>query len=385
MQDEGSDLLPGVVPRTKLFPVENPKEMFARWKGDHLDLKNVVRDALLSGRLPLAVLQLQLHRVKDLVDEEKHIDTFAEVRDIGRVIAYELLLKGETALAVTTLQKLGEDIETCLKQLLFGTVSRLLRKQIAAEVMKCGYLRSYELALLDRISLIERVYPCSSFWKTYAFQKNEVLGGLPTTEAPGDYGLRLLHPSAFRNHIIKCGDIDGVVLGSWENANASSSEVDDDSSHAGYWASAAVWSNAWDQKTIDRILLDQPSLLGVHVMWESQFEYHICHNDCEELSKLLDMIPNSLLSEGSLLIRLDGLKSARSIGCSVDFLDYSSYVCSPDELDAVCIDIPNIRILKSSANITCSSWLRVLIGKELAKRFIFLKEFWDGTDRKSVV
>ena len=92
MQDEVSDILPGTIPRTKLFPVENPKEMFARWKVD-LDLKNVVKDALLSGRLPLAVLQLHLRRVKDLVDDKKHIDTFAEVRDIGRAIAYELFLK----------------------------------------------------------------------------------------------------------------------------------------------------------------------------------------------------------------------------------------------------------------------------------------------------
>jgi len=80
-----------------------------------------------------------------------------------------------------------------------------------------------------------------------------VKGGLPSTEASADCNLRLFHPSAFRNHIIECGDIDGVVLGSWENAKASSLEVDDDSSHAGYWAAAAVWSNAWDQKTIDRV------------------------------------------------------------------------------------------------------------------------------------
>ncbi|KAJ8447051.1 hypothetical protein Cgig2_033620 [Carnegiea gigantea] len=379
MQDEVSELLPGMIPKPKLFPMENPKEMFARWKVD-LDLKNVVKDALLSGRLPLAVLQLHLRRVKDLVDDKKHIDTFAQVRDIGRAIAYELFLKGETALAVSTLQKLGEDIETCLKQLLFGTVSRSLRKQIADEVMKYGYLRSYELAILDRVSLIERVYPCSSFWKTYAFRKNEVKGGLPSTEASVDCNLHLFHPPAFRNHIIECGDIDGVVLGSWEHAKASSPEVDDDSSHAGYWAAAAVWSNAWDQKTIDRILLDQPSLLGVHVMWESQFDYHLCYNDWQEVSKLLDMIPNSLLSERSLLIRLDGLKSASSIGCSVDFTDYGSYLSSPDEMDGVCMEIPNVGILNCSANTMWSSWLTVLIGKELAKRFIFLKECWDGTE-----
>jgi len=115
-------------------------------------------------------------------------------------------------------------------------------------------------------------------------------------------------------------------------------------------------------------------------MWESQFDYHLCHNDWEEVSKLLDMIPNSSLSERNLLIRLDALKSASSIGCSVDFTDYGSYVCSPDELDGVCMEIPNVRILNCSANTMWSSWLTVLTGKELAKRFIFLKEYWDGTE-----
>lgn len=379
VQDDVSMLLPGGIPRRKLLYMENPKEMFARWAVDNLDLKNVVKDALLSGRLPLAVLQLHLHRIKSLVDDKKQGDTFAEVREVGRAIAYELLLKGETALAVTTLQKLGEDIETCLKQLLFGTVSRSLRKQISEEMKKYGYLRLYELAILDRISLIERVYPCSNFWKTYAFRQKEVLGGSPSTEAPGDCSLRLLHPPVVKNLIIECGDIDGVVLGSWTNANDSSSEADDDSSYAGYWAAAAVWSNAWDQKTIDRILLDQPSLLGVHVMWESQYEYHLCHNDWGEVSKLLDIIPNSVLSERSLLISLDGLQTAPSFGYDVEFPDYGSYVCSADELDSVYIEVPNIKIFQSSANIMCSSWLRMLIGKELAKRFIFQKEYWDGT------
>lgn len=73
-------------------------------------------------------------------------------------------------------------------------------------------------------------------------------------EAPADYSLRLLVPPAFKDLSIECGDIDGVVLGSWANLDGSGSlESDDDSSHAGYWAAAAVWSNAWDQTTIDRV------------------------------------------------------------------------------------------------------------------------------------
>jgi spatacsin len=77
----------------KVLPLENPREMMARWKVGNLDLKTVVKDALLSGRLPLAVLQLHLHQSEDFnVDKEPH-DTFTEVRDIGRAVAYDLFMK----------------------------------------------------------------------------------------------------------------------------------------------------------------------------------------------------------------------------------------------------------------------------------------------------
>lgn len=67
--------------------------------------------------------------------------------------------------------------------------------------------------------------------------------------------LNLLHSQSVDNLIIQCGEIDGVVLGSWTTVDESSSDsvVDDDNAHNGYWAAAAVWSNAWDQRTIDRV------------------------------------------------------------------------------------------------------------------------------------
>lgn len=56
---------------------------------------------------------------------------------------------------MATLHKLGEDIETSLKQLAFGTVRRSLRTQVAEEMKKYGYLGPYEWQILERISLIE--------------------------------------------------------------------------------------------------------------------------------------------------------------------------------------------------------------------------------------
>ncbi|XP_028951098.2 uncharacterized protein [Malus domestica] len=364
----------------KILPLENPKEMIARWKIDNLDLKAVVNDALLTGRLPLAVLQLHLHRSRDSVPGKEPHDTFTEVRDIGRAIAYDLFLKGESGLAVATLQRLGEDVEVSLKQLLFGTVRRYLRVQITEEMNRYGYLGPYEWKILDRISLIERLYPSSSFWKTLHGRQKEFIRIPASSSLPKRYYLRLLHSHAFNNSTIECDDIDGVVFGSWANVNENPyvRMVDEDSAYAGYWACAAVWFSFYDQRTIERIVLDQPSFMGVHVLWESQLEYHVCHSDWEQVSRLLDLIPPQFLAVGSLQVSLDGLQPVSNVGCSRRS-DYGAYLCSIEELDAVCMDVPEIKVFRFSCNNMCSIWLRMLMQEKLARNFIFLKEYWEGT------
>lgn len=99
----------------------------------------------------------------------------------------------------------------------------------------------------------KRVYPCSSFWNAFSSRWNESKGESCTT-ASDSIRLQVLHP-LHKDFIITCGDIDGVVLGSWTSINGHSvpPEVDDDSSHAGYWTAAAVWFNSWDQISIDRV------------------------------------------------------------------------------------------------------------------------------------
>jgi spatacsin len=73
--------------------------------------------------------------------------------------------------------------------------------------------------------------------------------------SPGQIKLQLLPSYLFSNLIIECGEIDGVVLGSLTSINGNSPDpvVDEDTAHAGYWAAAAAWSSAWDQRTIDRV------------------------------------------------------------------------------------------------------------------------------------
>ncbi|KAJ4966442.1 hypothetical protein NE237_018291 [Protea cynaroides] len=366
----------------KMLPLENPKDMIARWDVENMDLKTVVWDALQSGRIPLAVLQVHLQRLKFLVTDEEPHDTFSEIRGVGRAIAYDLFLKGETGLAVATLQRLGEDIEISLRQLLLGTVRRSLRVQIAGEMKRHGYLGVYEWKMLERISLIERLYPSSNFCRSFVGRQKEFHKSAHNVTCPEGNKLQLTSSNSFNNYIIECGEIDGVVIGSWTNIGEASDSLilEEEITHAGYWAAAAVWSDAWDQRTIDRIVLDQPLVMGVHVLWESELEYHISHNNWEEISRLLDMIPTYLLSEGSLQVNLDGLHSAAAVGCNGDLPDYEKYRCSAEELDSVCINVPNVKIFRFPSCNMCSIWLKMLIEKELAKKFIFLKEYWDGTE-----
>lgn len=75
------------------IPLENSKDMITRWHLDNFDIKTVVKDALHAGRLPLAVLQLHLQNQRQLTSNKEPQDIFSEVRDTGRGIAYDLLLK----------------------------------------------------------------------------------------------------------------------------------------------------------------------------------------------------------------------------------------------------------------------------------------------------
>lgn len=119
--------------------------------------------------------------------------------------------------------------------------------------------------------------------------------------------------------------------------------------------------------------------MGVHVPWESQLEYQICHNNWEEVFKLLNLLPTSVLSHGSLQISLDCMQPVSSVEYDTDYSAQGKYLCSIEELDAVCMDVPEIKLFRFAASDMCTMWLRMCLEKELAKRFIFLKEFWEGT------
>ncbi|XP_042376004.1 uncharacterized protein LOC121969811 isoform X2 [Zingiber officinale] len=364
-----------------LIPLENPKDMISRWHLDNFDIKLVVKDALHAGRLPLAVLQMHLQNQRQLTSNKEPQDIFSEVRYTGRGIAYDLFLKGQTELAIATLHKLGEDLEAVLRQLLFGTVRRSLRVQIAEEMRRLGYLRTNELKTLEKIFLIERLYPSSSFWRIYLQRQKRLYQTPSTLTLEPDNAMLTFRVTDYLN--IPCGDIDGVILGSWAymDDGSSTSDVDEDITPPSYWASAAAWSDAWDQRTIDRIMLDQCVHAGVDIPWESKFEYYIAHNDTEEISKLLDAFPTSMLLKGSLIINLTSYSPSNAEPIEM-LADHSSalYICFPEDLEVVSLDVPHVKLFSFSAINTCTSWLKLHVEEELAKKYIFLKQSWRSSD-----
>ncbi|KAJ0988045.1 hypothetical protein J5N97_006401 [Dioscorea zingiberensis] len=366
------------VQRRKVISLENSRDMITRWEMEHLDLRMVVKDAIKSGRLPLAVLQLHIQRQRELVAEDSD-DMFNEVRKIGRAIAYDLFLKGESGLAVATLQKLGEDIEIILRQLFFGTVRRSLRTQIADEMKTSGYLRTHELHMLEKISLVERLYPSSSFWVTFLGRQKEITD-VASSLTPESNNLKIALQIC-DNLTIECGDIDGVVCGLWASVDNGStiSELCEDNGHAGYWACAFAWSSAWDDRTMERIVLDQPFHMGIHIPWESQLDYYLSHNDLDEVYRLLDVIPSSVLADTTLKVNLDFQHSARNAQTDVKYLDYDLYITNAEELEPVYMTIPNVKSFTFSPTNRCSSWLKLHMEQELAKKYIFLQEYWGST------
>ncbi|KAG8053146.1 hypothetical protein GUJ93_ZPchr0001g29494 [Zizania palustris] len=355
------------------------KDMMNRWETNNLDLRTVVKEALQSGRLPLAVLQLQLLRQRESFSNDPE-DVFSEVHEIGRSIVYDLLMKGQTGLAVTTLERLGDDIESDLRQLMQGTVRRLLRQQIAEEMKKRGYMSSNEWKMLETISLIEQFYPSSSFWDTYLGRENVIHdAGKIVTLSGEDKPILALH---FRNHApIECGDVDGAAIGSWVNADnyTDLKEFSESNLSDGYWACAAIWYDAWDERTVDRIILDQPCHVHAHFSWESQFEYFVAHNDVEEICKLLDIIPDNVLVEGILIVNVDNAQATYNTLPDLATPDYKMYLCDSEEIEPVCMEIPHVKVFRALCNHESTSWMRMIMLQELAKKHIFMKEYWKST------
>jgi spatacsin len=118
--------------------------------------------------------------------------------------------------------------------------------------------------------------------------------------------------------------------------------------------------------------------MHVHVPWESQFEYFIAHNDVEEASKLLDAIPDSVLLDGILRVNVASSQAADSTIADVIISDYNMYIYDSEELEPVCLEIPHIKILRSLSNPESTSYIGMLMQKELAEKHIFLKEYWQS-------
>ena len=63
-------------------------------------------------------------------------------------------MQGESSKAMIALSRLGEDVEMVLRELAFGTVSRVMRAEIINELAKLGCLDFQDLKILA-ISILE--------------------------------------------------------------------------------------------------------------------------------------------------------------------------------------------------------------------------------------
>jgi spatacsin len=207
--------------------------------------------------------------------------------------------------------------------------------------------------------MVKRLYPRSSFWFTYQRNQRELLENTALSFYVNDSP-------------ITCGEVDGAILGVWADISTCTEppESSDNITPGGYWACAAAWSDAWDQRTIDRVVLDQHYQMAIQVPWESQFEYHTAHNNLQEVLKLLDTIPIPLQSKGILTVNLENTSAAQNHGF---------YICAGEEIEPSYVDVPGVRILRHPYIKNGTLWLRTITEKELAKKNIFLRDHWNGT------
>lgn len=363
-------------------------EMFYRWEKEKMDLSMIVREALRAGRLPLAVVQLHRLQSKDLVFQPQTQDTFKKVQGIGRAFVYELLCKGETANAMIALSRLGEDVETVLRELAFGTVSRFLRSQVIKELARLGCLNSQDLRTFEMIFNLERAYPNNSFWGSYGAQQRLLPGpARSSTEAPSsDADLHLVCSLEEPHDLtIACGEIDGVVLGNWNSLQIPmTTHTSLEELAPGYWAGAAVWLDGWDKRTLDGVYVDQETLLIDSVSWEASLQAAITRHDWTEASSLLESIPDSVLREGELQVRLDCPDSPNSFFSVSDDeakVEETRFQGGLDglDVDAVEVVIPKVKFLVVSLGNVCTGWMYQMTEEKLVKSGIFLRSYWNGT------
>ncbi|KAG0619567.1 hypothetical protein M758_4G148600 [Ceratodon purpureus] len=375
---------------------ESAADMFARWESEGVDAENVVRDALRAGRVPLAVVQLTRIRSRAAANgvqdqRPQMIDVFQDVQEIGRGIVYELLCKGKTALAMAALRRLGEEIDVTLYELAFGTVRRGLRKQMRAELRRStNRLGSRDSQLLEITSFLEDLYPSSSFWSTYRSKRMKSSG--PSIDEPSSneddrHILQLVCGSgAVSPFVLQCGEVDGVVLGSWDYAAApeASDGADGEQANpaAGYLVLAAVWLHAWDEVTVDRVILDQSLVTSEHKSWGAQLEYHVVHHDWPQVSALLDDIPHSVLDEDELRIHLDADEDVDYLhddGKHPDLDSADEHSPRSQHTEGVLCVIPKVHILGINMRPMCSAWLWHMMEVKLVRSHIFLRTHWQGT------
>lgn len=91
------------------------------------------------------------------------------------------------------------------------------------------------------------------------------------------------------------------------------------------------------------------------------------------------MIPNSILSEGIIRVNVDSLQADANTLSDLTVPDYNMYICDSEELEPVCMEIPHVKVFRSLCNHESTFYIQMVMQQELAKKHIFMKEYWQST------
>lgn len=133
-----------------------------------------------------------------------------------------------------------------------------------------------------------------------------------------------------------------------------------------------------------KVYVDQETLLIDSVSWEASLQAAITRHDWTEASSLLESIPDSVLREGELQVRLDCPDSPNSFFSVSDDeakVEETRFQGGLDglDVDAVEVVIPKVKFLVVSLGNVCTGWMYQMTEEKLVKSGIFLRSYWNGT------
>ncbi|XP_028406945.1 spatacsin-like [Dendronephthya gigantea] len=235
--------------------------VFENWSG--MDDKDVIRDAILSCRVPLA----QVYFLNESQFNTAHDGSLRYIMETGLRIVLEVLAKKDMATASEMIRNMGDDVVQLVRKICLKTFDRPLRNYLIEQLKSWGELSEEEIGSVEFIKSLESVYDSQSFESCQIRRSQE-----KQSKSFDNLGLHLrsLEPGSShkKNPLVKTGSI------APQYQAAMISRVS-----GGYAEVLLDWVIAWDTVTRERILLemlchdekafhDMRSLVSERSLWQ---------------------------------------------------------------------------------------------------------------------